>query len=108
MQHFCKQCADAYFASTPGMNSARDLICLSDFYRAKLFDLLETSHPEAFDNHDTEACHRGSEVMRRFLRQHLERENIEVNEDGFKMLCSDFFCSHHFYARVDEHKNKEL
>lgn len=29
-EHFCGQCADAYFAATPGMNSMRNLICLSD------------------------------------------------------------------------------
>ena len=36
-QHFCEQCADTYFACTPGMNSARGLICLSDSYRSKLW-----------------------------------------------------------------------
>jgi len=45
----------------------RDLVCLSDAYRSKLFDLLETTHPEAFDNHDTEACTRGSKLARKFL-----------------------------------------
>src|SRR5437870_13340752 len=81
-QHFCEQCADAYFACTPGMNSARHLICLSDSYRARLYDLLETAHPEAFDNSTTEACRRGSELMRRFLRVHLTKDKLELNEDA--------------------------
>ena len=106
-QHFCQQCADSYFSCTPGMNSARDLICLSDSYRSKLYDLLETAHPEAFDNTDAEACRRGSELMRDFLREHLRKDKIEVNEDAFGMLCSDFFCSHHFYSRVDDYRRKK-
>src|SRR5437762_12939691 len=81
-QHFCEQCADAYFACTPGMNSARHLICLSDSYRAKLYDLLEATHPEAFDNSTTDACRRGSELMRAFLREHLTKDNIEQTEDA--------------------------
>ncbi len=105
-QHFCEQCADSFFACTPGMNSARHLICLSDSYRSKLYDLLETTHPEAFDNSNTEACRRGSELMRNFLREHLTKDKIELNADGFDMLCGDFFCSHHFYSRLDEYKRK--
>jgi hypothetical protein len=71
-------------------------------YRAKLYDLLETRHPEAFDNSDDEACRRGSEVMRRFLRQQLLKDNIKLNGDGFEMLCHDFFCSCHFYDRAEK------
>jgi protein-arginine kinase activator protein McsA len=106
-QHFCKQCADAYFASIPGMNSMRSLICLSDSYRSKLYDLLEASHPQALDNTDSEACLRASEIMRVFLREHLKKNNIEINEDAFGMLCHDFFGSHHFYTRSDEYKRKK-
>jgi hypothetical protein len=106
-QHFCQECADSFFASTPGMNSARHLICLSDSYRSKLYDLLEAAHPEALDNSDTEACERGSELMRNFLREHLTKDKIELNEDGFDMLCHDFFGSHHFYSRIDEYKRKK-
>jgi protein-arginine kinase activator protein McsA len=106
-QHLCKECADAYFASTPGMNSARGLICLSDSYRSKLYDLLEAVHPEAFDNTDSEACRRASKLMQDFLREHLKKDKIEMNEDAFEMLCKDFFCSHHFYTRIDEHKRKK-
>lgn len=106
-QHFCQECADSYFACTPGMNSARHLICLSDSYRSKLYDLLETTHPEAFDNSDIEACRRGSELMRNFLREHLTKDKIELNEDAFDMLCGDFFGSHHFYSRSDEYKRKK-
>src|SRR5258705_8236697 len=90
-QHFCQSCADAFFASTPGMNSSRGLICLSDLYRSKLYDLLEVAHPEAFDNSDEYACRRGSELMRNFLREHLAKDKVELNEDGFEMLCGDFF-----------------
>src|SRR5258706_10930781 len=106
-QHFCGQCADNYFSCTPGMNSARGLICLSDSYRSKLYEGLEAVHPEAFDNTDDEACRRGGELMQSFLREHLKKDKIEVNEDAFDMLCRDFFCSHHFYSRVDEHKRKK-
>jgi hypothetical protein len=101
-KHFCRQCADRYFARTPGMNSSRDLIKLSDFYRVKLYDELEARHPAAFDNTDDAACHRGSELMRRFLRQKLLKDNIKLKGDGFEMLCHDFFCSYHFYDRVEK------
>jgi protein-arginine kinase activator protein McsA len=107
-QNFCEQCADAYFASIPGMNSSRNLICLSDSYRSKLYDLLETVHPEAFDISDTQACERGCKLIQVFLRAHLKNDNIEMNNDAFDMLCIDFFCSHHFYTRVDERKQKGL
>lgn len=105
-KHFCKQCADKYFARTPGMNSARDLIRLSDFYRSKLYDLLEEQHPEAFDNSTNDACLKGSGLMRRFLRKHLNEDNIKLNKDAFEMLCLDFFASHHFYDRIARHKAK--
>jgi protein-arginine kinase activator protein McsA len=58
-KHFCRQCADAYYIRA-GMNSARDLIRLSEFYRSKLYDELEVRHPEAFDNSDDEACRRST------------------------------------------------
>jgi protein-arginine kinase activator protein McsA len=106
-QHFCEPCADAYFAATPGMNAMRNLICLSDSYRSKLYDLLEDVHPEAFDNHDTEACRRGSETMMKFLREHLKKDGVEVTGDAFDMLCQDFFGSHHFYTRSDEFNRKK-
>jgi len=106
-QHFCEQCADTYFACTPGMNSERRLICLSDSFRTKLYNLLEMTHPEAFDNSTTEACRRGSELMRSFLREHLTKDKIELNEDAFEMLAGDFFGSHHFYTRADEYKRKK-
>ena len=106
-QHFCQECADSYFACMPGMNSMRHLLCLSDSYRSKLYDLLEIAHPEAFDNSDTEACRRGSELMRNFLREHLTKDKIELNEEAFDMLCGDFFGSHHFYSRADEYKRKK-
>jgi hypothetical protein len=88
------------------MNSIRGLICLSDAYRTKLHDLLEKTHPEAFDNHDTEACRRGSKITRQFLREQLKKENIEVNGDAFEMLCGSFW-SREFYARADEYRGKK-
>ena len=89
------------------MNSHRDLICLSDWYRSKLYDLLESTQPEAFDNSTTEACRRGSELMRNFLREHLMKAKLELNEDAFEMLAGDFFGSHHFYTRSDEYNRKK-
>lgn len=106
-RHFCQECADEYFARTPGMNASRDLICLSDWYRSKLYDLLEVEHPEAFDYSDTAACVRGSELMRLFLREQLTTAGIKLNNDGFEMLWNDFNCSHHFYKRADEYKRKK-
>ena len=75
---------------------------LSDFHRTKLYDLLEATNPEAFDNSDDEACRRGSEMMRRFLRQQLLKDNIKLQGDGFEMLCHDFLFSYHFYGRADK------
>ena len=85
----------------------RHLICLSDAYRSQLYDLLETTHPEAFDYSDTEACRQSSDLMRRFLQEHLKKDKIELNEDAFNMLCGDFYGSHHFYSRADEYKRKK-
>jgi protein-arginine kinase activator protein McsA len=107
VQHFCMECADDFFSRTPGMNSSRDLICLSDWYRAKLYDLLETAHPEAFDNSTTEACRRGSKLMRRFLREHLTKAKLELNDDAFEMLLGDFFSSRHFYTGIDEYNKRK-
>jgi len=106
-ESFCRSCADAYYVSN-GMNSSRNLIQLSNFYRAKLYDELEIEHPEVFDNSDDEACLRGSEVMCRFLKERLAKDHIELNEDGFDMLCHDFFGSHLFYERADKLKTKRL
>jgi hypothetical protein len=86
------------------MNSARGLIRLSDYYRTKLYDELESQCPEAFDNSTTEACVRGSELMRRFLRKRLAQDNIRLNKDGFEMLCNDLFGSRHFYERSERIK----
>jgi hypothetical protein len=105
--HLCAQCADDYFARTPDMNASRGLICLSDLYRSKLYDLLEATHSEAFDNRDTAACQRACDLMRTFLREHLVKDHIEVSGDAFEMLCSDFFCSHHFYSRMDDYNRRK-
>ena len=106
-RHLCRECADAYYANTPGMNSARGLICLSDEYRERLYDMLAAQHPEAFDNSDAKACQRGSGIMRSFLRERLTKDGIELNSDGFEMLLCDFFGSHHFYRRSDDLKRKK-
>jgi hypothetical protein len=101
-KHFCEECADRYFASTPGMNSARGLICLSDTYRAKLHDKLEVELPEVFSDPDDEVlAGKRATKMERFLREELKREGIEVNDDAFGMLFGDLFCSYHFYNRQD-------
>lgn len=76
-QSFCKNREDSYCASTPSLNSTRDLIRLSDSYRSKLYDLLEATHPEVFDNRDTEACVRDSKLMRSFLRKQLKIDRME-------------------------------
>jgi hypothetical protein len=104
-KRFCNQCADDYYVRT-GMNSSRDLIQLSNFYRFKLYDLLEERHPEAFDNSTGEACLKGSELMRRFLRAQLRKDKLKLTGDAFEMLCHDFFGSHHFYDRIDKLKAK--
>src|SRR5215510_8208728 len=95
-KHYCRDCADAYYARTPGMNSARNLIRLSDFYRSKLYDELESQCPEAFDNSTHEEALRGSTLTRRFLRKRLAKDNIKLGGDGFDMLCHDFVTTHHF------------
>jgi hypothetical protein len=105
-KHYCRDCADAYFARTPGMNPSRNLVKLSDYYRNKLYDELESQSPEVFDNSTTEACVRGSDLMRRFLRKRLAQDNIRLNKDGFEMLCHDLFTTHHFYDRGDRVKAK--
>ena len=105
-KHYCRYCADAYFAKTPGMNSARDLIRLSDFYRTKLHDELESQYPEVFDNSSVEACSRGSQTIRRFLKERLAADNIKLNDDGFEMLWNDLNCSHHFYDRAEKLRQK--
>src|SRR5579859_9900 len=89
-QHFCEPCADKYFAEMPGMNASRRLICLSDAYRNRLYDLLEETHPEVFDNKDAETCRRGSQLMREFLRKNFEKDKLEITGDAFEMLCHDF------------------
>jgi hypothetical protein len=105
-QHLCQDCADAYFACTPGMNSMRGLICLSDEYRTRLYDLLEKTRPEAFDNHDSESSRRGSKLTREFLCEQFKKEHIDVNEDVFDMLCHSFW-SGEFYARAEKYTKKK-
>ena len=107
-QHFCEQCADSYLSCTPGMNRMRNLICLSDSYRTRLYDLLEAAHPEAFYHGDDRAqCRRVAEVMDAFLREQLKKEKIEFNEDAFGMLFGDFIGSNHFYTRRKEYHSKK-
>jgi len=106
-QHFCQECADAFFAAVPGMkNAMRDLICLSDSYRSRLYDLLETTHPEAFDNRDTEACRSGSKLTRKLLREQFTKDGIEVNDEVFDMLLGSFW-SGEFYSRAKKYRKKD-
>ncbi len=105
-RQFCRECADEYYAKTPGMNSSRDLICLSDWYRNKLYNLLELECPEAFDYSDNKACELSGELTRVFLQNQLDKNDIKLNEDGFEMLWVDLNCSHHFYKRADEIKRR--
>jgi hypothetical protein len=101
-RHFCEECADKYFASTPGMNSSRSLICLSDGYRRKLLDKVEAELPEAFyDGEESKRMREVSEKMMEFLKRELEREGIPVERDAFLMLWSDLFCGAEFYERRD-------
>ncbi len=102
----CRSCADAYYASAPGMSAGRQLIRLSDFYRAKLYDELEIEHPEAFDNSDSEACVRSSELMCKFLKKHLKKDHLDIRGDAFDMLCIDFFGSRLFYERAELFRKK--
>lgn len=106
-QGFCRECYDDYCARTPGMNASRQLICLSDGYRSKLYDLLEAAHPEVFDNSNATASWLGSRVMREFLREHLTKDGIELSEDGFEMLWMDFSYTRHFDERADAYRRKK-
>ena len=100
--HFCEECADKFFASTPEMNSTRGLICLSDAYREKLCDKLEAQLPEIFiDTDDQVLMGKRAAKMAEFFRNELKREGIEVSGDAFGMLFSDLFCTFHFYDRQD-------
>jgi hypothetical protein len=100
--HFCEECADKYFASTPGMNSARGLICLSEAYREKLYDKLEAELPEILvETDDKVLMGKRADKMAEFLRDELKREGIEMNDDAFGMLFSDLFCTYHFYDRQE-------
>jgi hypothetical protein len=75
---------------------------LSEGYRSRLYDLLETAHPEAFYEGDDEKLNeRAAEAMTLFLRAQLKKELIEVNDQVFEMLVCDFIGSHDFYTRRD-------
>ena len=101
--HLCQDCADSLFAAGPETNHFRGLICLSDFYRDKLYDILESTRPEIFyDGDDEQQSAQASEALEAFLREHLKKDNVQLNEDAFQMLRSDFCFSHHYYARADK------
>ena len=105
--HFCQQCANGYFADDPALSSFRNLICLSDSFRSRLYDLLEADHPKAFyDGEDDLQLMSASEVMNTLLRRQLKKEKIEVNQEVFMMLFLDFIGSRDFYTRREEHKKK--
>jgi hypothetical protein len=62
------------------MNSARDLIKLSESYHSRLYDEIEAKHPEAFDNSDNEACGRGTELMSRLLKERLTKRQYKIEQ----------------------------
>jgi len=102
--HLCTDCADKLFAASPGTNQMRNQICLSDFYRTKLFDLLEATHPEVFyRGNDNTKLHEISKLMESLLREQLKKDGVELNEDAFQMLRSDLCFSHHYYDRADDY-----
>ena len=91
-----------------GFNPLRNFICLSDSYRSSLYDLLETTHPEAFyDGTDFSRLTEASNTMNAFLRCELKKAKIKVNEDVLMMIFLDFIGSHHFYARRDAFKRRQ-
>ena len=101
-RHFCDICGDDYMKNHPTLGAMRSLLCLSEGYRSRLYDLLEAAHPEAFYAGDDEALStRAAEAMTLFLRDELKRERIDVNEQVFEMLLCDFIGSHLFYSRRD-------
>jgi hypothetical protein len=107
-QHFCQTCADLFFATSPGMSAMRGLICLSDSFRSKLYDLLEAAHPEAFyEGDDPAIIMRSAEALETFLRQQLKQEGLELNDEAFGMLYCDLIGSHHFYTRRDDYKKRK-
>ncbi len=101
-RHFCEPCSNDYMRGSPTLSAMRSLICLSEGYRSRLYDLLETAHPEAFyDGDDEQLTERAAEAMTLFLREQLKKERIEVNDQVFEMLVCDFIGSHDFYTRRD-------
>jgi hypothetical protein len=98
--HFCPECADRYFAQTPGMNASRGLIELSDEYRSKLLDELEQKHPTVFtwwrERGDVK---RNITLMREFLMPRLQVDRIDVAGDAFEMLFQDLTGSDEFNER---------
>jgi hypothetical protein len=89
-RHFCDECADKFFASTPGMNSSRSLICLSDAYRRKLLDKVEAELPEAFyDGEESKRMREISEKMMEFLKRELENRPLR-EFGGLPFNCAHF------------------
>lgn len=107
-RHFCEECADKFFASAPGMNSTRSLICFSDAYRRRLLDKVEAEVPEAFyEGEDPNRMREVSEKEMEFLRRELEREGLPVEGDAFLMLWANLFCGAEFYERRDRFSSGE-
>src|SRR5437016_4487919 len=40
-RHFCEPCGNDYMRGSPTLSAMRSLICLSEGYRSRLYDLLE-------------------------------------------------------------------
>jgi len=78
------------------------LLCLSDLYRSKLYDALESSHPEAFyASDDPKLRRKATNAMETFLREQLKKDKIDIGDFAFQMVLHDFSFSRHFYERWD-------
>ena len=98
--HFCEACAKAIVPLMPELPP--QLLCLSDLYRSKLYDALESSHPEAFyASDDPKLRRKATNAMETFLREQLKKDKIDIGDFAFQMVLHDFSFSRHFYERWD-------
>ena len=104
--HFCEPCANEYYKTQFG--APRNLLCLSDWFRERLYDIMEESHPEAFyDGEDEAEVIKAAVAMETVLRDELQKEGISVNEDVFAMLATDLIGSHRYYSRREAWNKKK-
>jgi hypothetical protein len=98
--HFCEACAKAIVPLMPELPP--QLLCLSDLYRSRLYDALQSSHPEAFyTREDPKLRRKATNAMETFLREQLRKDKIDIGDFAFQMLLHDFSFSRHFYERRD-------